>query len=91
VEYGYGTILFNDCSYRNELINKKGVGFGLGKKTNSTDSRFVNMKKMNLERKKGKCRIYELLKKHYKAFEDMKFNKFKYPGLFILIKGQIEV
>jgi hypothetical protein len=56
------------------------------------DPRFINAKKVEGEkRKKAKCRIAELLRKNYTAFNAMKFNKLKYPGLFIVIRGKVEI
>ena len=46
VKYNYGTILFNDCTYRNEVINKTGNGFGMVKKSTMIDPRFINVKKV---------------------------------------------
>lgn len=46
IKHNFGAILFNDCSYRNEVINKTGNGFGMGKKSNMIDPRFINIKKV---------------------------------------------
>ena len=39
--YEKGTILFNDGSYRSELLSKVGKGFGLAKRPKNTDTRFL--------------------------------------------------
>ena len=87
-EYSRGDILFNDCSYRNKLLSKEGLGFCLGKTL--VDPRFVNAKKLNrgddvLKRERGRCRIVNLLKKYTFKFNEMKFNRLKFRGLFILV------
>ena len=65
--YSRGDILFNDCSYRNQLLSKEGLGFCLGKQL--VDPRFVNAKKVSknedyLKRHGSRCRIVTLLKKY---------------------------
>lgn len=66
-EFNKGDILFNDCSYRNQLMSKEGLGFCLGKSI--VDPRFVNVKKMSkgeelLGRKRTRSRLWMLIKKH---------------------------
>jgi len=43
-DYKYGEILFNDCSYRYQLLSKEGLGFCLAKNVIS-DPRFIRNKK----------------------------------------------
>lgn len=42
--YQRNDILFNDCSYRNQLLSREGLGFCLGR-SSAPDPRFVNAKK----------------------------------------------
>ena len=93
-DYQRGDILFNDCSYRNQLLSKEGLGFCLGKQL--VDPRFVNAKKLGkaedlLKRHRSRCRIATLLKKYTFKFNEMKFNRLKFKGLFILVEGKVEV
>lgn len=94
--YDKGWILFNDCSYRHQLLSREGLGFCLGKSTN-TDPRFVNTKKSGKvdelfgNRRRIRYRLAALIKKHTFKFNEMKFNRLRYPGLFILVEGKIEV
>ena len=89
------SILFNDGSYRIELLSKAGKGFGLSKPPKNTDFRFLhsNLSQTTTFQKKnkGRSRISQLISKHIFKFNDMKFNRLKYPGLFIVLNGKVEI
>lgn len=95
-KYDRGWILFNDCSYRNQLLSKEGLGFCLGRAI-TTDPRFVNAKKGSKidenfgNRRKTRSKLSMLIRKHTFKFNEMKFNRLRYPGLFILVEGKVEV
>lgn len=87
-----GAILFNDCSYRVEFISKAGKGYGLAKTLQKTDPRVVSSgMSRGPSKNRGRSRIYTMLKKHIFKFNEMKFNRLKYPGLFIVVRGSVEV
>ena len=93
--YEKNHILFNDCSYRNKLLSQEGLGFCLAK-ASSTDARFLSNKKVNkLEEKRfikrNKSKLFLLLKKLTFKFNELKFNRLRYPGLFILIDGKVQI
>ena len=94
--YEKGNILFNDCSYRVEFISKAGKGYGLTKNNQRTDPRIVKDYSQPLgtrttSKTRGKCRIFNLIKKHIFKFNEMKFNRLKYPGLFVVTRGSVEL
>ena len=77
-------------------MGKVGKGFGLSKPPKNTDPRFIFSSHFTPSaetktKKKGRCRIYQLIKKHLFKFNEMKFNRLKYPGLFIVLNGKVEV
>lgn len=72
------------------------MGFCLGKPI-TTDPRFVNSKKSSKadesygNRRKQRSKLSILLRKHMFKLNEMKFNRLRYPGLFILVEGKVEV
>jgi hypothetical protein len=60
------------------------------------DPRFVNVKKLGkgedlMKRRRTRSRLCLLLKKYTFKFNEMKFNRLKFRGLYILIDGKIEI
>ena len=72
-------------------MSKEGLGFCLGK--NVVDPRFVGVKKMGKEesmgRRRVRSRLCALIKKYTFKFNEMKFNRLKFRGLFILMDGKV--
>jgi hypothetical protein len=70
------------------------LGFCLGRPI-TTDPRFVNAKKSSKVddgyglRRKTRSRLSAILRKHTFKFNEMKFNRLRYPGLFILVEGKV--
>ena len=93
--YEKGTILFNDCAYRVDFISKAGKGYGLIKSSQKTDPRIVKDYShgggRTAGKNRGRCRLYNLIKKHSFHFNELKFNRLKYPGIFVIVSGSVEL
>mgnify|MGYP007060851273 FL=1 len=67
------------------------MGFCLAKNV-VADRRFVGSKKSKEEqmgRRRDRYRLCTLLRKHKFRFNEMKFNRLRYSGLFVVLEGQI--
>lgn len=77
------------------MVSKPGKGYGLAKYTQKADARMIyngqSLMSKNGSKKKGKSKLYQMIKKHIFKFNEMKFNRMKYPGIFIIVKGSVEL
>jgi hypothetical protein len=78
------------------MLSKAGKGYGLAKNTIKADIRMVfsgivSKGKEEKGKRSGRAKIVQLIKKHYFKFNEMKFNRTKYPGLFVILKGTVEL
>lgn len=91
-EYPKNTILFNDCSYRSKQLTKTGKGFGLHAK-GGDDWGAVKFRLSGelIAPKKSNNRLTQLFHKYSWKINTLKFKNLKYPGLYILLKGNIEI
>jgi|JI6StandDraft_1071083.scaffolds.fasta_scaffold01534_2 CRP-like cAMP-binding protein len=90
--YPRNTILFNDCSYRARPSTKVGRGFGLHPK-GADDWNGIKFKTTGevMTLKISSSKLYYLMQKHRSRIHTMKFKHLRYPGLFVLVDGTIEI
>lgn len=74
--YEKGAILFNDCSYRVEMISPPGKGYGLAKYSHKADARMIQSSSLQTvsnepkrkRQKRERSKIYQIIKKHIFKF-----------------------
>jgi hypothetical protein len=90
--YSKNAILFNDCSYRARPITKLGMGFGLHSK-NSEDWATIKFKNTGelLGLKRTSSKLFGIIQRNRGKINSMKFKNLRYPGVYVLLNGVLEV
>lgn len=89
--YSRNAILFNDCSYRSRQTTRAGKGFGLHPKGHDEWNGGKFKAVVDIVMKKSSFRLHGLIQKHRGRIHAMKFKHLRYPGLFVLAKGTVEI